>query len=74
LAIQQALAHPAVEWGMLFLKTPPERGYFDFPPPEVKSVFFFFYENQKEKKTLLQTPQKNFSNSLLIKRHKKQRI
>lgn len=50
LAIQQALAHPVVEWGMLLLKTLQERGYLDVHPPEVKIVFFFRYEHQEARR------------------------
>ncbi len=48
LAIQQALAHPAVEWGMLLLMTLQERGYLDVHPPEVKIVFFFVMNIRKQ--------------------------
>ncbi|MGF7252088.1 hypothetical protein KD898_12255 [Enterococcus faecium] len=50
LAIQQAFAYPAVEWGMLLLKTLQERGYLDVHPPEVKIVFFFRYEHQEARR------------------------
>ncbi|HFN2771792.1 TPA: hypothetical protein ACG9B4_002794, partial [Enterococcus faecium] len=52
LAIQQALAHPAVEWGMLLLKTLQERGYLDVHPPEVKIVFFFAMNTKKQEDLL----------------------
>ncbi|WP_165003419.1 MULTISPECIES: hypothetical protein [unclassified Enterococcus] len=50
LAIQQALAHPSAEWGVLLLKTLQERGYLEVHPPEIKIVFFFRYDHEEARR------------------------
>lgn len=50
LAIQQALTHPSVSWGLNLLKTLQERGFLEVHPPSVKIVFLFRFDHEEARR------------------------
>nr|WP_242590429.1 hypothetical protein [Enterococcus sp. MSG2901] len=50
LAIQQALTHPSVSWGLNLLKTLQERGFLEVHPPSVKIVLLFRFDHEEARR------------------------